>query len=142
MSSPNLSQTVSAFLQPSQAQPDTKTTSQLAAKTSLSEARSKLKLEHAEEAKGVVDPEATKPPRLTARQRAKYAKLTPAEDILTAISAHRWVYATTSEAYLRYPEYPLEEPFYPQLEEIRRIEAQFSLLARCSHAQVNPQARR
>lgn len=142
MSSSKLTRLAFASSQPSQAQPDTKTTSQLEAQTSLSEARTKLKLEHAEETKAVVDPGATKPPRLTARQRAKYPKLTPAEDIISAVAPRRWAYAASSEQYLRYSEHPSVEPFYAQLEEIRRIKAQFSLLARCSHAQVDPQARR
>lgn len=89
----------------------------------------------------MVDPSATKTPRLTARQRAKYPKLTATDDILAIVAANRWASLTSSDQYLLQPDRP-EEPFYAQLEEIRRIQAQFNLLARCSHAQVDSQARR
>lgn len=108
----------------------------------LEEARNKLKLEYTEVTKSVVDPSESEPPRLTARQRAKYSKLTPAEDILTAVASNPWARLTLSEQYLSQPDRPSVEPFYAQLEEIRRIQAQFSLLARSSHAQVDSQARR
>ena len=112
------------------------------AQKKLDQARAKLKLEHAEAARAVVDPSAAKPPRLTARQRAKYPKLTATDDILTAIAADRWASLTSSDQYLLQPDRPSEEPFYAQLEEIRRIHTQFSLLTRCSNAQVDSQARR
>lgn len=112
-----------------------------AAQKKLGEARTKLKLEHSEAARSVVDPSATKTPRLTARQRAKYPKLTATDDILAIVAANRWASLTSSDQYLLQPDRP-EEPFYAQLEEIRRIQAQFNLLARCSHAQVDSQARR
>ena len=111
------------------------------AQKKLDQARARLKLEHAEATRAVVDPSGAKPPRLTARQRAKYPKLTATDDILTAIAADRWASLTSSDQYLLQPDRP-EEPFYAQLEEIRRIHAQFSLIARCSNAQVDSQARR
>lgn len=123
-------------------QQSTKTIAQTGAQKKLDEARTKLKLEHTEAARAVVDPSAEKPPRLTARQRAKYAKLTATDDILAAAAANRWASLTSSDQYLMQPDRPSEEPFYAQLEEIRRIHDQFSLLARCSHAQVDSQARR
>ena len=119
---------------------NTKTPAQLAGQKLLDEARTKLKLEHAEATRAVVDPSATKPQRLTARRRAEYPKLTATDNILTAVAADRWAILTSSDQYLLKPDRLLEEPFYAQLEEIRRIHAQFSLLARCSHAQVDSQA--
>ena len=121
-----------------QPQQTTKTPSQVL----LQEARAKLKLEHSEETRAVIDPSEPKPPRLTARQRAKYPKLTPAEDILTTVRESRWASLSSSEQYLRQPYRFFVEPFYTQLEEIDRVRAQFNLLARCSHAQVDSQARR
>ena len=115
---------------------------QTAAQKKLEEARAKLKLEHTEAARAVVDPSSTKPARLTARQRAKYPKLIATDDILATVAANQWASLTSSDQYLLQPDRPWEEPFYAQLEEIRRIQAQFDLLARCSHAQVNSQARR
>ena len=120
---------------PSTELPVPKTTPRTASQKVLEEARAKLILEHSEAARTVVDPSAIKPPRLTGRQRAKYAKLTPADDILTTIAEERWASLTSSEQYLLQPELPSAEPFYAQLEEIRRIQAQFSLLARCANAQ-------
>lgn len=124
------------------ASPQQKQITKPLAQKNLEQARAKLKLEHAEAARAVVDPSGTKPPRLTARQRAKYPKLTATDDILTAIAADRWASLTSSDQYLLQPDRPFEEPFYAQLEEIRNIHAQFSLLARCSNAQVDSQARR
>ena len=112
------------------------------AQQKLEEARKKLRLEHTEATKSVVDPSATKFPRLTARQRAKYPKLTLTKDILTAVAESPWARLSSSEQYLSQVDRHSVEPFYAQLEEIRLIQAQFSLLARCSHAQVDPQARR
>lgn len=112
------------------------------AQKELAEARSKLKLEHPEATKAVVDPSVGKPQRLTARQRAKYPKLTATDDILTAVANEHWATLTSSEQYLLRPINPSEEPFYAQLEEIRRVQAQFTLLARCFHAEVDSQARR
>ncbi|CAD6580698.1 MAG: hypothetical protein ASARMPREDX12_000239 [Alectoria sarmentosa] len=89
------------------------------AQKKLDQARARLKLEHAEATRAVVDPSGAKPPRLTARQRAKYPKLTATDDILTAIAADRWASLTSSDQYLLQPDRP-EEPFYAQLEEIRR----------------------
>lgn len=93
----------------------------------LREARIKLKLEHAEDTKSVVDPSETKPPRLTARQRAKYPKLIATEDPVTAVAKDTpWTRLSSSEQYLLQPDHPSVEPFYAQLEEIRRVQAQFS----------------
>ena len=120
----------------------------LGAQNLLSEARRKLKLEHTEATRSVVDPTAEKPPRLTARQRARYPKLTPTYDILSEIPKHdtltkdAFKSLTSSQQYLLQLDPPSVEPFYAQLEEIDRIRAQFKLLARKSHAQVNSQARR
>lgn len=108
----------------------------------LSEARKKLKSEHAEATRAVVDPSAEKPPRLTGRQRAKHLKLTPTDDILATVAKTPFEKLTSSQQYLLKPSSFIVEPFYAQLEEIRRIEAQFRLQARSSHAKVNPQARR
>lgn len=107
----------------------------------LAEARTRLKAKHPEEARAVVDPSTGKPPRLTGRQRAKYAKLTPTDDILI-LPISPSTKLTASEQYVQQPDPPSAEPFYAQFEEIDRIKAQFSLLARCSHAEVDSQARR
>ncbi len=128
----------------SQPQQDSKIQDQLAAQQKLIEAREKLKVEHTEAAKTVVDPPAEKP-RLTARQRAKYPKLTPAEDILAAIvtvATDPWARLSTSEQYMLQPDPPSVEPFYAQLEKIRNIKAQFEQLSRLQDAQINPPARR
>ena len=114
----------------------------------LSEARKKLKLEHTTARRSVVDPTVEKPPRLTARQRAKYPKLTPTYDILSEIHSQEILTKdpfdnlTSSQQYLLQPDPPSVEPFHAQLEEIDRILAQFKLLARTSHAQVDSQTRR
>ena len=108
----------------------------------LSEARKKLKSEHAEATRAVVDPSAEKPPRLTGRQRAKHLKLLPTDDILATVAKTPFEKLTSSQQYLLKPSSFIVEPFYAQLEEIRRVEAQSKLLARFSHAKVNPQARR
>lgn len=108
----------------------------------LREARRQLKIQEPEATKAVVDPSETKPPRLTARQRAKHPKLVATEDILTIVVKSPWERLSSSEQYLLKPDHPSVEPFYAQLEEIRRIQAQFSLLASSSNAQVDPQARR
>ena len=130
----------------SQLQHSSNTPEQIAAaQQKLVEARQKLKLDHTEAAKAVVDPSATRPPLLTARQRAKYPKLTPANDILTLVTpvaTDPWARLSSSEQYLLQPGPPSVEPFYAQLEEIRRVQAQFHLLASLSNAQINPQARR
>ena len=109
--------------------------------TLLSEARKKLKSEHAEATRAVVDPSAEKPPRFTGRQRAKHLKLTPTDDILATAAKTPFEKLASSQHLLK-PSSFIVEPFYAQLEEIRRIEAQFRLQARSSHVKVNPQARR
>ena len=106
----------------------------------LSEARKKLKSEHPEATQAVVDPSAEKPPRLTGRQRAKYPKLTGSEDLLTAVEPDRK--ATSSQENSLQTNPVIIEPFYAQLEEIRRVQAQFSTVGRPSYAQVHLQARR
>ena len=111
----------------------------------LSEARAQLKLEQPEATKSVKDPSGTKPSRLTARQRARHPKLIATEDILSAVvesPSCAWTRLSSSEQYLQRLDHPSVEPFYAQLEEIRRIQAQFRRLASSSHAQVDPQARR
>ena len=125
------------------AQINIQTKEQLDSQIKLREARKQLKIEEPEATKAVVDPSPeTKPPRLTARQRAKHPKLVAAEDILTVVVKSPWERLSSSEQYLLQPDHPSVEPFYAQLEEIRRIQAQFSLLASSSNAQVDPQARR
>lgn len=129
----------------SQPQHDSKIQDQLAAQQKLIEAREKLKLQHTEAAKTVVDPPAENPPRLTARQRAKHPKLTAAEDILATIipvATDPWARLSSSEQYMLQPDPPSVEPFYAQLEEIRNIKAQFERLSRLQDAQINPPARR
>ena len=110
------------------------------AQNQLSEARNKLKSEHPEATQAVVDPSAENPPRLTGRQRAKYPKLTASEDILAAVELAPK--ATSSQKHLLRTNQVVIEPFYAQLEEIRRVQAQLSKVGRPSHAQVHPQARR
>ena len=116
-------------------------TAHVEAQNLLDKARTRLVIEHTEETKAVVDPSTTKPPRLTARQRAKYSKLEPSCDILTAVAKKCWDNLSSSDQYLLQPERPWEEPFYKQLEEIRLIDARLSQIARCAHAQVDSQAR-
>ena len=128
----------------SQPQHDSKTQDQLAAQQKLIEARDKLKLEHTEAAKTVVDPSVEKPPRLTARQRAKYPKLEAADDILAAtiaVATDPWLRLSSSEQYMLQPDPPSVEPFYAQLEEIRNVKAQFERLNHLQHAQINSPAR-
>ena len=115
---------------------------QLESQIKLREARRQLKIEEPEATRAVVDPSETKPPRLTARQRAKHPKLVATEDILNVDVESPWARLSSSEQYLLQADHPSVEPFYAQLEEIRRIQAQFSLLASSSNAQVDPQARR
>ena len=110
------------------------------AQNQLSEARKKLKSEHPEATQAVVDPSAEKPPRLTGRQRAKYPKLTASEDIIAAVEPAPK--ATSSQEDLLRRNQVVIEPFYAQLEEIRRVQAQLSKVGRPSYAQVHPQARR
>lgn len=121
---------------------DIQTKKQLASQIKLREARRQLIVEEPEATKAVVDPSETKPQRLTARQRAKHPKLVATEDILTIVVKSPWERLSSSEKYLLQPDHPSVEPFYAQLEEIRRIKAQFSLQASSSNAQVDPQARR
>ena len=110
------------------------------AQNQLSEARKKLKSEHPEATQAVVDPSTEKPPRLTGRQRANYPKLTASEDILAAVEPAPK--ATSSQEHLLRTNRVVIEPFYAQLEEIRRVQAQLSKVGRPSYAQVHPQARR
>ena len=110
------------------------------AQNQLSEARKKLKSEHPEATQAVVDPSAEKPPRLTGRQRARYPKLTASEDILAAVEPATKV--TNSQEHCLQTNQVIIEPFYAQLEEIRRVQAQLSKVGRPSYAQVHPQARR
>ena len=110
------------------------------AQNQLSEARKKLKSEHPEATQAVVDPSAEKPPRLTGRQRAKYPKLTASEDIIAAVEPAPKT--TSSQEHLLQTNQVVIEPFYAQLEEIRRVQAQLSKVGRPSYAQVHPQARR
>ena len=134
--------------QPQQTNKTSETQKDSGAQNLLSEARRKLKLEHTAATRSVVDPPKEKPPRLTARQRAKYPKLTPTYDILTEAPKHDiltqdpFKCLTSSQQYLLQPDPPSVEPFYAQLEEIDRIRAQFRLQTRASHAQVDSQARR
>lgn len=106
----------------------------------LSEARKKLKAEHPEATQAVVDPSTSKPPRLTGQQRAKYPKLTKSEDILTAVEPAPE--ATSTQEQLLRTNPIIIEPFYAQLEEIRRVQAQLSEVGRPSYAQVHTQAHR
>ena len=110
------------------------------AQNQLSEARKKLKSEHPEATQAVVDPSAENPPRLTGRQRARYPKLTASEDILAAVEPATKV--TNSQEHFLQTNQVIIEPFYAQLEEIRRVQAQLSKVGRPSYAQVHPQARR
>ena len=119
---------------------DTNEYKNIKAQTQLSEARKKLKSEHPEATQAVVDPSAEKPPRLTGRQRAKYPKLTASEDILAAVEPAPK--ATSSQENLLRTNKVVIEPFYAQLEEIRRVQAHLSKVGRPSYAQVHPQARR
>ena len=119
---------------------DTNEYKNIKAQTQLSEARKKLKSEHPEATQAVVDPSAEKPPRLTGQQRAKYPKLTASEDILAA--GEPAPKATSSQEHLLRTNQVVIEPFYAQLEEIRRVQAQLSKVGRPSYAQVHPQARR
>lgn len=118
-----------------------RTSKEIKAQSLLSEARKNLKHNHAEATHAVVDP-TPKNSRLTARQRARYPKFTANDDILTTVGKSPFASLDSSEQYLLQPEHPSVEPFYAQFEEIRGVKAQFSLQARSSHAQVNPQARR
>ena len=110
------------------------------AQNQLSEARKKLKSEHPETTQAVVDPSAEKPPRLTGRQRAQYPKLIGSEDILTTVEPAPKATSTQDQLLPTNP--VIVEPFYAQLEEIRRVQAQLSKVGRPSYAQVHPQARR
>lgn len=110
------------------------------AQQQLSEARKRLKSEHPEATKAVVDPSAEKSPRLTGRQRAKYPKLTAGEDLLSAVEPAPK--ATSSQEHSLRTNPIIVEPFYAQLEEIRRVQAQLSKVGRPSYAQVHLQARR
>lgn len=110
------------------------------AQNRLSAARRKLVSKHTEATRAVVDPSAGKPPLLTGPQRAKYPKLTVTDNILTA--KEPCPNLTSPQQHLLRTNLVLIEPFYAQLEEVRLIQAQFSLLARSTHAQVHPQARR
>ena len=131
--------------QPQQNNKPDETPKDLGAQNLLSEARNKLKLEHTKARRSVIDPTVEKPPRLTARQRAKYPKLTPTYDILSEIHKHDILTKdpfnslTSSQQYLLQPDPPSVEPFHAQLEEIDRILAQYKLLARNSHAQIDSQ---
>ena len=110
------------------------------AQNQLSEARKRLKSEHPEATQAVVDPSAAKSPRLTGRQRAKYPTLTGSEDILTAVKPAPK--ATSTQEHSLQTNAIIIEPFYAQLEEIGRVQAQLSEVGRPSYAQVHTQARR
>lgn len=110
------------------------------AQNRLSAARKKLVSKHTEATRAVVDPSAGKAPLLTGQQRAKYLELTATDDIL--IAKEPCPNLTSLQQHLLRTNCVSIEPFYAQLEEIRLIHAQFSLLARSTHAQVHPQARR
>ena len=107
---------------------DTNENKNIKAQYQLSKAREKLKSEHPEATQAVVDPSAGKPPRLTGRQRAKYPKLTASEDILTAVEPTPK--ATSSQEHSLRTSPIVIEPFYAQLEEIRRVQAQLSKVGR------------
>ena len=110
------------------------------AQEQLSEARRKLKSKHPEATKAVVDPSSDKHPRLTGRQRAKYPKLTASEDILTAVEPVPK--ATSIQEHSLRTNPIIIEPFYAQLDEIRRVQAQLSKVGGPSYAQVHTQAHR
>ena len=110
------------------------------AQEKLSEARRKLKSEHPKLTQAVVDPSSDKPPRLTGQQRAKYPKLTKSDDILTAVEPASKATSTQEHSLRTNP--IIIEPFYAQLEEVRRVQAQLSKVGRPSHAQVHTQAHR
>ena len=110
------------------------------AQDQLSEARKRLKSEHPEATQAVVDPSAAKSPRLTGRQRAKHPKFIRSEDILTAVEPAPK--ATSTQEHSLQTNSIIIEPFYAQLEEIRRVQAQLSKVGRPSYAQVHTQARR
>lgn len=110
------------------------------AQNRLSAARKRLVSKHTEATREVVDPSTGKPPPLNGRERAKYPKLTATENILTAKVPSPD--PTSLQQHLLRINHVSIEAFYAQLEEIRLIHVQFNLLARSTHAQVHPQARR
>ena len=111
-----------------------KTPKDTKAQNSLSEARRKLKAEYTEVTQAVVDPSAEKPTFLTGRHRAKYVKLTAADNILSRVAKDPFTSLNSSQQYMLQPDLPSLEPFNAQLEVIARIRAEFGLKTHSSHA--------